>query len=256
MKEKFNIVQLKEATKRVIEKHPTLLTLATTASLITVSQPLVPPISKTLDFSNNEARSIHTPLSSRGGFDQASLLTPLATPQEIILPTLTPTHTSTNTPTPTPTHTFTPTPTETPTPTVTNSPTPTETPEPTPEPTKIPTPIPIIETPEILRQAVNRRFTKDDVLAAYAAASARAQCIVSWEVGKGGNGYAPWDPYAVGRLGEVGPVQLHPQFGLVDFYKRGYGNPNNPWEAINYLEMALSEGRQFDWLPVRLGLCW
>lgn len=94
------------------------------------------------------------------------------------------------------------------------------------------------------------RWTPADVLAAMATASPRARCIVRTEVG--GVGY---DPYAVGRAGELGPVQLHPRGKLPEFYALGYTDPFSPVESIEYLERALARGQASHWSAVGLGWC-
>ena len=94
------------------------------------------------------------------------------------------------------------------------------------------------------------RFTAEQVLLRVASASARAQCIVRYEVG--GSGY---DPYVVGGQGEQGPVQLHPRGKLVTFYAAGWTNPQDPDQAISFLEAQLLAGQAEAWSPVLLGLC-
>ena len=93
-------------------------------------------------------------------------------------------------------------------------------------------------------------WTPADVLAAMATASPRARCIVRTEVG--GVGY---DPYAVGRSGELGPVQLHPRGKLPEFYARGYTDPFDPYQAVDYLDNALQRGQASHWSAVGLGWC-
>ena len=74
-------------------------------------------------------------------------------------------------------------------------------------------------------------WTPDDVHEAMRTASPRAQCVVTQEIG--GRGF---DPYAVGAQGELGPVQLHPQGLLNDFYRKGGTDPFSPYQAILYFE--------------------
>ena len=94
------------------------------------------------------------------------------------------------------------------------------------------------------------RYTAADVHTALRTASPRTACIVRHEVG--GWGY---DPYAVGSQGERGPAQLSPRGLLPDFYRRGYTDPFNPYQAIAYLEWALAAGLARNWSPVLLGRC-
>jgi hypothetical protein len=94
-------------------------------------------------------------------------------------------------------------------------------------------------------------WTAADVLAARATASPRARCIVDREVG--GFGYSPW---VVGRAGERGPVQLHPNGLLRDYLVWSAGQaPENPYFAVPYLEHMLAQGQGGHWSPVRLGMC-
>lgn len=106
-------------------------------------------------------------------------------------------------------------------------------------------------------QPVAHRWTPADVLAARAVASWCAQMIVDGEVGGGvtrnGVRYEPYDPYSPGALGERGPVQLLPVRGLLpDFYRQGYTEPENPYEAIPYMDDAVSRrglGRHWSTAP-------
>lgn len=81
-------------------------------------------------------------------------------------------------------------------------------------------------------------------------ASPRAQCIVRQEIGGVG-----FDPYAIGKSGELGPVQLHPRGKLPEFFALGYTDPFSPWQAIDYLEGALQRGQAWAWSPVVVGMC-
>lgn len=98
---------------------------------------------------------------------------------------------------------------------------------------------------------VNCCWTAADVLAVRATASPRARCVIDGEVG--GVGYNPW---AVGKAGELGPVQLHPR-GLLPDYLRWSGGaaPQNPRMAVAYLEHMLSIGQGRHWTDVRNGRC-
>lgn len=68
----------------------------------------------------------------------------------------------------------------------------------------------------------------------------------------GGVGY---NPYARGSQGEQGAAQLHPQGKLSEFYGLGYTDPDNPYQAVAYLEDALRRGQANHWSPVVKGLC-
>lgn len=47
-------------------------------------------------------------------------------------------------------------------------------------------------------------------------------------------------PWAVGRQGELGSVQLHP-YGLLSHFRRaGYTDPFDVWESSEYLAQALA----------------
>lgn len=46
----------------------------------------------------------------------------------------------------------------------------------------------------------------------------------------------------LGRLGEIGAVQLLPNGGLLaDFYNRGFDNPRSFAQSVEYLAMKVSE---------------
>lgn len=95
------------------------------------------------------------------------------------------------------------------------------------------------------------RYTAADVHAALRTASARARCIVRYEVG--GLGY---NPYAVGSQGERGPAQLHPR-GLLPRYLQWSGGdaPENPYKAVPFVDWGLANGYARHWSPVIRGLC-
>src|SRR5437870_1699421 len=109
------------------------------------------------------------------------------------------------------------------------------------------------------------RFTTTDTRLALAAASPRARCIVAREVGGGTAGYAPYAPDTVGDGGtSFGVLQLHDSHGmdagagdglLADFYRRGYADPFDPYQAVAYLDDALDRGLSRHWSPVKRGLC-
>jgi hypothetical protein len=56
-----------------------------------------------------------------------------------------------------------------------------------------------------------------------------------------------WRADIVGKAGELGPAQLAP-FGLLpDFYARGYSDPFDWSESVDYLAFALSKGLASHW---------
>jgi hypothetical protein len=91
------------------------------------------------------------------------------------------------------------------------------------------------------------RWTPDDVSAAivqYAAeigvSEAYLYAVVSCED-------PSFNPYAVGRQGELGPVQLHPRGRLQHFLSLGYTDPYSPYQAVRYLAQEISFGRASAW---------
>jgi hypothetical protein len=66
------------------------------------------------------------------------------------------------------------------------------------------------------------------------------QRIVFCEVGRSGI----YDPYAVGSRGEIGPAQLlpGPGNGLAIFYRWGFTEPNNPYQAVAFINRVQREG--------------
>jgi hypothetical protein len=108
-------------------------------------------------------------------------------------------------------------------------------------------------------------FTPNDTRAALAGASARARCIVRYEVGGGTAEFVPYAPETIGDAGtSFGVAQLHDSGGLTaseqdgmlhDFYRRGWKDPMNPYQAVAYLDDAPDRGLASHWSPVRLGLC-
>ena len=108
-------------------------------------------------------------------------------------------------------------------------------------------------------------FTVADTRAALAGASARARCIVRYEVGGGTAEYVPYAPQTIGDAGtSFGVAQLHDSGGMAaserdgllhDFYRRGWTDPMNPYQAVAYLDDALDRGLADHWSPVKRGLC-
>lgn len=71
----------------------------------------------------------------------------------------------------------------------------------------------------------------------------RLDCIVRRESG--------YSPYAVGSQGELGSVQLHPRGALLAFYARGYDDPFNPYQSVDFLGSELAAGRGGQWTASR-----
>ena len=95
-------------------------------------------------------------------------------------------------------------------------------------------------------------YTSDDVIAAIDQASeeigvSRAYLfrIVRCETG------GTFDPYSVGRQGELGAVQLHPRGRLLHFFSLGYDDPFSPYQAVRYLAQEISFGRAAAWSCAR-----
>ena len=93
-----------------------------------------------------------------------------------------------------------------------------------------------------------RAYDADDTLAAIDQASAdtgvsraRLYAIVRCETG------GTFSPNAVGRLGEIGAAQLYRKGELPNFYARGYDNPWNPYQAVDFLANRLLEGGARAW---------
>lgn len=99
-------------------------------------------------------------------------------------------------------------------------------------------------------RADTERFTARDTLAALKHSSQQVRCVVAWEVGG-----ANWEPYSIGPLGELGPIQLKPGGELERFYAEGGTDPFSPYETIPYLERAIEDGRGRAWAPIYWGMC-
>jgi hypothetical protein len=91
-------------------------------------------------------------------------------------------------------------------------------------------------------------YTTDDTLAAIDAASAgygvsarELRAVVSCE--------SKYDPYAIGRYGEQGAVQIKPgdieEHRFYEFY--GYGDPWSPYESVEFLAREILAGRGSHW---------
>ena len=76
-------------------------------------------------------------------------------------------------------------------------------------------------------------------------------CIVGYETGW------TFNPYAIGDGGKShGVAQLHEKGLLPLFYRWGYSNPYNPYEAVDFLGAAINHGYKWNWTPVLYGLCY
>lgn len=59
------------------------------------------------------------------------------------------------------------------------------------------------------------------------------------------------NPRAVGRAGELGLFQLHPDGLLPLFYAQGYRDPLDVWEASDFTAWALRQGLAAHWSCTR-----
>jgi hypothetical protein len=91
-------------------------------------------------------------------------------------------------------------------------------------------------------------YTSDDTYAAIQEASdetgvsaAYLTAVVQCETG--GN----FSPYAVGRQGELGAVQLHPRGELRRFLAWGYTDPFSPYQAVRFLAQRIVQGGASAW---------
>jgi hypothetical protein len=104
----------------------------------------------------------------------------------------------------------------------------------------------VLTTP--LVRAQETTYTAADTLAAVEQYSAEFEVsyawlrsIVSCETG------GTYSPYARGRQGELGAVQLHPRGELLRFYAWGYDDPFSPWQSVRFLAQRLSMGGARAW---------
>jgi hypothetical protein len=100
----------------------------------------------------------------------------------------------------------------------------------------------------LLATATVHAYDADDTLAAIEAVSAntgvshaRLWSIVDCETGH------TFSPNVVGRLGEIGAVQLYRYGELPRFYRYGYDDPWNPYQAVEFLATRLLEGGARAW---------
>lgn len=56
-----------------------------------------------------------------------------------------------------------------------------------------------------------------------------------------------FNPYAVGRQGELGAAQLHPRGLLPLFYAVGYTDPFDPRQAAHFMADQFLLGRSYHW---------
>lgn len=56
-----------------------------------------------------------------------------------------------------------------------------------------------------------------------------------------------WNTRAVGAAGELGLAQLKPGGELPSFFARGYSDPFDAYESIDYLALRFSEGGSGAW---------
>lgn len=94
--------------------------------------------------------------------------------------------------------------------------------------------------------AASVSWTRDDTheaivrsAALYSVSQSEMDCMVRVE--------SNFDPYAIGSQGELGAAQLHPQGALQDFYRRGYTDPFNPTQSMDYLAAEIAAGRGGKW---------
>jgi hypothetical protein len=91
-------------------------------------------------------------------------------------------------------------------------------------------------------------YTADDTLAAIAQYSEEQDVSYRWlysivRCETAGT----FDPYSIGRQGELGAVQLHPRGELKRFYAWGYFDPFSPWQSVRFLAQRLAMGGARAW---------
>ena len=91
-------------------------------------------------------------------------------------------------------------------------------------------------------------FTAEDTLAAIEQYSAEFGVSYSWlyrivRCESGGD----FNPYARGRQGELGAVQLHPRGELLRFYAWGYDDPYSPYQSVRFLAQRITQGGARAW---------
>lgn len=101
---------------------------------------------------------------------------------------------------------------------------------------------------ELAEQQISRAFTPRDVLNAVEWAAVEFGVSYQWMLSivrceTGGT----FNPYSIGKQGELGAVQLHPRGELRRFYTYGYSDPFDPWEAVPFLARRLRAGGGSAW---------
>lgn len=94
-------------------------------------------------------------------------------------------------------------------------------------------------------------YTSDDVIAAIDQASEEIGVSRAYLLRIVRCEDPTFDPYAIGRQGELGPVQLHPRGRLLHFYSIGYDDPFSPYQSVRYLAQEISFGRASAWTCAR-----
>jgi hypothetical protein len=91
-------------------------------------------------------------------------------------------------------------------------------------------------------------YTSDDTLAAIEQYSAEFGVSYGWlyRIVRCETGWT-FNPYSVGRLGELGAAQLHPRGELLRFYRWGYDDPFSPYQSVAFLAQRLSQGGARAW---------
>lgn len=56
-----------------------------------------------------------------------------------------------------------------------------------------------------------------------------------------------FDPYSVGRQGELGAAQLHPRGELPRFYAIGYLDPFSPYQSVRFMAQRFKAGGAGAW---------
>jgi hypothetical protein len=91
-------------------------------------------------------------------------------------------------------------------------------------------------------------YTAQDTLAAIHEASAETgvsesylKSVVRCETG------GTFDPYSVGRQGELGAAQLHPRGELPRFYAVGWLDPFSPYQAVRFMAQRFIDGGAGAW---------
>lgn len=86
-----------------------------------------------------------------------------------------------------------------------------------------------------VHEAISEAAANRGVSAAYLSA------IIRCETG------GTFNPYSRGRAGELGPVQLKPGGMLPIFYAWGYDDPDDPYQAVDFLANQILLGNAHYW---------